>query len=302
MRRLIRDISTYARGFKRDFVVMAQGGLELLEQVDAVDSTRKSPSSTYIRSLDGIVVRGLNYRPPLPGKTETATDRKIREELVRLTDLGKSRGLKVWVTDYAVDIKTAEESIKINRTKGYVSFAAFGPGFLFDSIPSFPRRPLNENPKNIVGVKLAQNFLYLTDSSGYDRPENFVLALGNTNFDAVIVDVFHRGREAFDKNSVRGMKFKKLGARRLVLAYMNIGQADNYRYFWKDNWHEGNPSFVSSPTLGNPDKYYVKYWQPGWRSIITGNPKSYIYGILAQGFDGVVIDAANSFKFFEGGN
>ena len=301
MRKLIRDISSYSRKFKRDFVIIIQGGLDLLEKIDAVDSTRRSPSNTFIRSLDGIVVRGLNYRPPLPGKTETVTDRKIREPMVRLTDLGKSRGLKIWVTDYAENVKAAEESIKVNRTKGYVPFPAFGPGYLFDTIPNFPKRPVDENPGNIIGVKTVKNFLYMTDSSRYDRQENFVRALSNTNFDAVIVDVFHRGRQPFNKDSIRGMKFKKLGARRLVLAYMNIGQADSFRYYWKDNWKEGTPAFVSSPALGNPDRYYVKYWHQAWRDLMTGNPNSYIYGILAQGFDGVVIDGTDAFKFFEGG-
>ena len=301
MRKLIRDISKYSRQFKQNFVVMTQGGLDLLEKIDAVDSTRKSPANTFIRSLDGIVVPGLNYHPPLPGKTETSVNRKIRESLVLLTDLGKSRGLTIWVTDYAESIKAAEESIKINRSKGYVPFAAFGPGFLFNKIPTFPRRPIDENPGNIIGIKSVKNFLYLTDSSGYDRQENFVRALSNTNFDAIIVDVFHRGRKAFRKNSVRSMKFKKLGAQRLVLAYMNIGQADSFRYYWKDNWREGNPSFISSPALGNPDRYFVKYWHPDWKNIMTGNPNSYIFGIMAQGFDGVVLDGIDAFKFFEGG-
>ena len=97
------------------------------------------------------------------------------------------------------------------------------------------------------------------------------------------------------------MKFKKLGARRLVFAYMNIGAAENYRYYWRDNWREGEPSFISESIPSNPDKHYVKYWQAGWRRIITGNTNSYIYGIIKQGFDGVILGGLNSFKFFESG-
>jgi endo-alpha-1,4-polygalactosaminidase (GH114 family) len=303
MRDLVRDISKYARRFNRNFSVVTQGGLELLEKIDAVDGTRKSPASTYMRSLDGINIQGLNFHPPLAGKTDTATEVKIRDNMVRLAELGKRRGLKVFVTDFAVTAQAAQKSFQLNQAKGFISFAAknAGTSYIFDRIPKFPARPINENPKNMVGLKGVRNYLYLTDSSNFDRQQDFVIALSNTNFDAVIVDVFHRGRRPFVKAAIQGMKFKKLGARRLVLAYMNIGAAETYRYYWKDNWREGSPNFIGSPTAGNPDKYYIEFWRPGWRKIITGNTKSYLYGIVAQGFDGVILDGLDSYKFFEGG-
>ncbi len=303
MRDLVRDISKYARRFNQNFVVMTQGGLDLLEKADAVDGTIRSPATTYMRSLDGVIVPGLNFHPPLEGKDETTTDKKIRAEMLRLAELGKQRGLKILVTDFAANAKTVEESIKLNQAKKFVPFLAHNAGanFIFDRIPTFPRRPLNENPRNIVGLKGIQNFLYLTDSSRYDRQQDFVIALSNTNFDAVVVDVFHRGRTPFVKAAVQGMKFKKLGARRLVLAYMNIGAVENYRYYWKDGWGEGNPNFISGPVPGNPDKFFVEFWRPGWRQMITGNTKSYLYGIVAQGFDGVILDGLDTVKFFEAG-
>jgi len=126
------------------------------------------------------------------------------------------------------------------------------------------------------------------------------LALNETNFDAVVVDVYHRGRTAFQRSHVNGMKFKKLGAKRLALAYMNIGRADTSRYYWKSGWREGRPGFLGSPVLGEPDSHYVQYWNPAWKKIITGDTKSYTYGIIAQGYDGVVIDGVDSYLFFEG--
>ena len=110
--------------------------------------------------------------------------------------------------------------------------------------------------QGIYGLKGMQNFLYLTDSSRYNRQQDFVIALNNTNYDAVVVDIFPRGRKPFVKATVQGMKFKKLGACRLVLAYMNIGAVENYYYYWKGDWGEGDPSFISGPVLGNPHKFF----------------------------------------------
>lgn len=302
MRRFIRKISRTARRLKSDFVVLTQGGLELLEKIDAIDTTRSVPSSTYIRALDGIVVRSLFLHPPIIKAKGVVirTEEKVKAEMLRLADLAKRRGLRVLVTDFVGNATLAQEVLRRGAEKGYVPFAATGAGYIFNRIPPFPRRPFEENPRNVTGMKQVRNFLYITDSSHFDRQEDFVLTLNNTNFDAVVIDVFHRGRKPFTKRSVRGMKFKKLGARRLVLAQMNIGEADSFRYYWKSDWREGSPSFLASPKAGNPDTHYVRYWDPAWQKIIAGDVNSYLYGIFAQGFDGVVIDGVEAYRFFEG--
>ena len=82
---------------------------------------------------------------------------------------------------------------------------------------------------------------------------------------------------------------------------MNIGQAENFRYYWKDGWQEGSPGFIASPVLGNPDKFFVRYWDKAWQDLLIGNANSYIFGIFSQGFDGVILDGIEAFKFFETG-
>ena len=81
MRNLIRDISKYARSFNQNFFVVTEGGLEILEKEDAVDSTRISPATTYMRSIDGINIQGLNFHPPLDGKAKDkiVNDRKLEQ-------------------------------------------------------------------------------------------------------------------------------------------------------------------------------------------------------------------------------
>jgi len=304
MRNLVRDISRYARRFNRNFGIITQGGLAVLEKEDPIDTTQKSPATTYMKSIDGVNILGLNFHPPLKGKNKIIRDKKTKKNLLRLANLGKKRGLKIFVTDFAKNLKTTQESYNLNLAKGFIPFTALnvGTSYNFNRVSDSLSRPINENPRNITGLKTVQNFLYLTDSSKFDRQQDFVIAVSNTNYDVIVVDVFHKGRTPYNKAAVQGLKFKKLGARRLVFAYMNIGEAENHRYYWRDNWKEGEPSFISESVPEHPDKYYVEYWQAGWRKIITGNTNSYIYGIVKQGFDGVVLDGLNSFKFFESGS
>ena len=196
----------------------------------------------------------------------------------------------------------AQEAFKLNQTKGFIPFATSSPRFNYNRIPSFPRRPFRENPNNVTGLNMAKNFLYFSDSSSYDNQNEFVTALSGTNFDAVIIDVFHRGRRPFTKRHIHSMKFKNLGAKRLVLAYINIGHAESFRYYFKSGWQEGNPPFLGAPVADDPDKYYVQYWHPEWQKLMMGTIKSYAYGIVTQGFDGVVIDGVDAYVFFEDGS
>ena len=64
---------------------------------------------------------------------------------------------------------------------------------------------------------------------------------------------------------------------------------------------EGVPQFINAPVREDPDRYNVEFWRPSWQRIISGDTKSYVYGLIAQGFDGAVISGVEAFKFFEGG-
>ena len=92
-----------------------------------------------------------------------------------------------------------------------------------------------------------------------------------------------------------------MGARRLVFAYVNIAAAASDAFYWKPGWREGAPTWISAPTPADPDQYFVEFWQPEWQQILFGNPQSYLYGIIAQGFDGAVLDGVDSYLFHEGG-
>lgn len=81
------------------------------------------------------------------------------------------------------------------------------------------------------------------------------------------------------------------------IAYLNAGQAEDYRAYWRPEWQAptadgpGQPAFL----LGlDPDgwqgNYPVAYWQPEWRQCLYGRPDAPLDQILADGFDGIYVD------------
>ncbi|MHA1598329.1 MAG: hypothetical protein ACTSV1_06365 [Alphaproteobacteria bacterium] len=295
-RKFLENITKYARTTRRDFIVIAKGAPELLTKLDDTDETKASPARAYMKSIDGVMLDGLYFGTR---KVGVPTPPEKLDKLLTLAQLAKKNRLNVMVIDYVKDATQAEQSYIQNEANGLIPFAADAKGEEMNSIPTFLKSPINENPNNILSINDVKNFIFLGDTSGFGRQDEFALKMHNTNYDMVVVDVFH-GREPLTRQAVETLKYKKVGAKRLVLAYMDIGAAATYSYYWKAGWREGSPSWIREPFRDNPDKYRVQYWRQPWQNIIFGNTNSYVYGLVAQGFDGVVIEGLDAYKFFIG--
>ena len=293
MRLFVQNISDYARKLRPAFIIIAQNGLELLVKQDLSDPDKTAPANTYIRSIDGVLQEGLFFglgKPPSKDK---------RESMHKLTEQAKKSGLNVLVVDYAKDPKTVDESHRLNAAKGFISFAAHEEIPFLNSLPPYPKRPFTENQYSILSLKDVRNFLVLEDTAAFGTQPEFALKMHDNNYDMLIVDIFH-GRQPLSKRAVETLKYKKVGGRRLVIAHINIGSAASYHYYWKPYWREGVPFWISTPHRDDPDKYNVQYWQPAWQKVIFGDTQSYIYGLIDQGYDGVLLNGVDAFIFSEG--
>ena len=77
---------------------------------------------------------------------------------------------------------------------------------------------------------------------------------------------------------------------KLVIAYIDIGQAEEYRTYWQLGWSIGEPEWIAGT---DPDgwegNFPVAYWYDEWREIWLGEG-GYLQAILDAGFDGVYLD------------
>lgn len=298
MRKFVQSISTFARRYNRNFSVVTRGALELLIKRDPVEETRISPARTYMRSIDGVMFDGLFFGQRVFGEP-TSTERLGRN--LRLTDIAKSNGLKVFIVDYGTDPATVDESRRRNKDKGYVSTTVHAPLAELNSLPPYPPRPFDESSNSIISLKDVSTFAYIANSQAYGRADEFAMKMHETNYDLLIVDVLH-GRKPLSKQAVETLKFKKIGGRRLVFAAVNIGSAASYRFYWKQAWREGSPGWINAPFRDDRDRYHVQFWRPEWQRIISGDTSSYVYGVIALGFDGVLLEGIEeSYRFFESG-
>ncbi len=114
-------------------------------------------------------------------------------------------------------------------------------------------------------------------------------AIGKTAYDLVITDYSSNGGEDGEftlKHSPGGPK--------IVLAYMSIGEAEDYRFYWLSDWENTGPKWLAAENTNWPGNYKVRYWDPDWQSIVL----RYADRVLASGFDGVYLDIIDAYEYF----
>jgi cysteinyl-tRNA synthetase len=168
-----------------------------------------------------------------------------------------------------------------------------------DVIPDYPNAPYNENSDDIQNLSEAKNFLYIINPVAYTTKTNFISALNATNYDVILMDYFFNENLEFTVDEINSVKTKHNGGSRLVISYMSIGEAEDYRYYWNSDWKENPPVWLEGENPDWPGCYEVRYWDTTWQQIIFGNPDSYLDKILSKGFDGVYLDIIDAFEYFE---
>ncbi|NIA16379.1 MAG: hypothetical protein GWP08_20150 [Nitrospiraceae bacterium] len=290
MRDFVQAISAYAKAVDPDFIVIPQNGQELLTLNGESDGT---PAAAYIGAIDGQGQEDLFYGYTADNVSTPGVD---REYLLSFTHLAEAQGLEALVTDYCWTQAFVDDSYAQSASRGFISFAANHRGL--DNIPPYPALPYGVNPGKVTALAAARNFLYLLDPGPFATRTAYLNALRATNYDAIILDLFYDDT-ALSPAEIEGIRAKANGGSRLAIAYMSIGEAENYRYYWQPGWEPGNPAWLAAE---NPDwagNYKVQYWDEEWQALILGSATAYLDRILAAGFDGVYLDIVDAFEYFE---
>jgi len=298
MRQLVQDVSAYGRSLNPNFVIVAENGLDLASKPDPQDDTLLFPARAYIRSIDAVLQPNLLKSLASGDPKEAPAITAARNQLSANVQTAKSLGVDIFNLEFATTAKEVDQLYAASTKQGFTPFVAASP--VLGRIPAHPKSAYNANPTSLSDATQAKNYLYIAHSQGFGVTRDFVQAMSNTNFDIIITNVFH-GRVPLSKLDVERLKYKKLGARRLVLAEIDISSAATYDYFWQAGWEQGAPEFINMPHREDPDRYRTLYWNPAWQSVLFGGTASYIYGILDLGFDGVVLKGLDRWLYFESG-
>ena len=289
MRDFVVRISETARIQKPDFIVIPQNGIEL---VTLGNDAHADIAAAYLAAIDGHGQEDLFYGYR---RDDEPTPSDATEYLLSYLRRSKQTGKSILVTDYCSRQEYVAGSHQQCDAEGFLSFAA--PSRELDLIPV--SAPPHENAQNILRLNNSQNFLYLLNNEHFNNKNAFIEAVSNTNYDVIVMDLFFKDSTAFTSAEVERLKQKANGGKRLVICYMSIGEAENYRYYWQSSWKLHKPVWLARENPSWPGNFKVRYWVPEWQNIICGAGESYLNRILNAGFDGVYLDIVDAFEYFE---
>ena len=286
MRLFVQSISQYAKGRKTDFIVVPQNGEDIVKDGAIIHQD-------YFMAIDGIGREDFLY-----GYTadNTATPDREMNAILKMLEYYQQARKTILITDYCSTKAKMTDSYATNQRYGFVSFAADEREL--NSIPAFPNPIFNENANPVRRLADVQNFLYLINPERYSTKAEFIKAIAATNYDLVIIDLFFN-EEALTAADLAKIRVKQNGAARLAIAYMSIGEAEDYRYYWQANWTQQPPSWLGAENPEWEGNFKVAYWDPGWQAIIRGKSGSYTAIIIDAGFDGVYLDLIDAYEYFE---
>jgi cysteinyl-tRNA synthetase len=291
MRTFIEGISTYARSIQPKFILVPQNG-EALVTIDG--KLGSYPDLVYLRAVNGIAREDLFFGY---NNFDQATPQWINADIISYLQVPMIYHKVVLVTDYCSSKNNIDLSYTQSSVYGFISYAA--PTRELDKIAIYPSIPYHANQNNMDSLPMAKNFVYvLAPENNWPQKGNFIEEIINTNYDLLITDLFFNG-VPFTRPEVQALKIKANGGKRIVLAYISIGEAENYRYYWQSAWSTSPPEWLKEENPDWPGNYRVAYWLSPWQEIIFGNNTSYIHRIIDAGFDGVYLDGVDVFEYFE---
>lgn len=117
-------------------------------------------------------------------------------------------------------------------------------------------------------------------------------ALVDSHYDLMVIDQARSMSDYADYNDALLVQRLKesanhVGGNKVALCYVNIGEAEDYRWYWQEGWGIGQPSFIlGADPDGWEGNYPVKYWDSSWKQILY----AYLNRIIDDGYDGVYLD------------
>lgn len=267
---LLAKMNSYAKSKNSGFAMISNGGYNLYK-------ANATCQGRMLGTVDGVLIEDAF----------TNGDKKsMQAALLNAAAQGK-RALSIEYKSFKGDSRV-------------VSFKATSSSL--KTLPAYT----NSSSYNVGSLSNVKSFAAILDPKKFKSREAFIKAVNNTDYDLIFMDLFF----GYDKNGVQkpwtaseiaSLKKKKNGGKRKICAYISVGEAEDYRYYWQSAWDKkaARPAWIDAENEDWEGNYKVKYWYPQWQSILYGSSNAYLDRIIEAGFDGVYLDVIDAYEYFE---
>lgn len=122
-------------------------------------------------------------------------------------------------------------------------------------------------------------------------------AIAGSDLDLIVIDssIDDISRRFVTRSECESLKKKSDGARRIVLAYLSVGEADTKRWYWPERWRRSPPDWIGPENPKWLGSRSVQYWNSQWHDLVYKGNSSILDLILGAGFDGVFLDRVDGY-------
>jgi cysteinyl-tRNA synthetase, unknown class len=303
MRNLVIRISQYAKEQKPNFIVLPQNGVELVSSTHLPDGL---PDEAYLAAIDAINKESLLYsygnNPEKP--KYAALDSATVNSSLAFLEIAKNAGKKVFSMDYCANNTAVDNVYSFTQSRGIVGFGITN-GISLNRLPDYPVIIPNNNTDTITDISQVRNAVYVLTTvgekeAGIKTKSDLIDAITKSNYDMLVTDLDLDQSGNITSDQIKLMRPKRDGGQRLILCYLSIGEAEEYRSYWQENNLDDDRPYWIPKGEGNwPDNYPVWYWKSGWHDVIYAGLNSQLNQIIAAGFDGVFLDKVDAFNDFD---
>ncbi len=163
------------------------------------------------------------------------------------------------------------------------------------------------------GLRTVRHWGYRLQGAGKNR-KSHKLSIGELKLaphDLIVMDFSKDGSDkgAFTAVQIESIKQRKK-ANSVVVSYISIGEASDYRDHWQDDWTTytdpdqraaGEPTDKAPAWLGAwnedwPNSRKVRYWDKDWQAVLFNSERTgWLDKIVTAGFDGAYLDIVDAY-------
>lgn len=127
--------------------------------------------------------------------------------------------------------------------------------------------------------------------TGFELEEEKLTQMANSSYDMLVIEPIFTEAENLEYPIREALvQLKSERPDRIVLAYIDIGEAEEWRYYWQKGWKIGSPNWiVADDPDGWEGNYPVAYWHGDWKKIWLADDGQ-LSRLIEVGFDGVYLD------------
>lgn len=185
-------------------------------------------------------------------------------------------------------------------------------GMAARELPRFVPRPVAAvRPNGHAGSQAHRlRLINAARSWGYQLSSLNVAQAARSPFDLLVIDgtTGLAGNRPLTRAQIQSLKRKPDGKRRLVISYLSIGEAEDYRtdYFAKEYLTEDAPDWLMAENPHWKGNRIIRFCEEGWQKTILGDRYGHnVYNsielspldrLIELGFDGVYLDRVDVYS------